>query len=62
VAALKAFRPIAARPPEPPEWALPPGFPDPEARLRALHDGALVAMLREREGKLAGDPVLRSPL
>jgi len=35
-----------------PEWSLPPGFPDPEAPLRALLDGALVALLRERDGKL----------
>ncbi len=62
LAALKAFRPIPARPIEPPGWPLPPGFPDPAAPIRALHEGALVAMLREREGKLAGDPVLRSPL
>lgn len=62
VAALRGFRPIAARPAEPPGWPLPPGFPDPNAPIRGLHDGALVAMLREREGKLVGDPVLRSPL
>jgi len=62
VAALKAFRPIPLRPLEPPGWALPAGFPDPGAPLRALHGGALVAMLREREGKLVGDPVLRAPL
>jgi tRNA pseudouridine55 synthase len=62
VAVLKAFRPIAARQAEPPGWLLPAGFPDPKAPLRALHEGALVAMLRERDGRLVGDPVLRSPL
>jgi tRNA pseudouridine55 synthase len=62
VAALKAFRPIPVRPVEPAGWPLPPGFPDPHAPIRALHHGALVAMLRERDGNLAGDPVLRSPL
>ena len=59
---LKAFRPIAARPSQTPEWELPPGFPDPQAPIRALYQGGLVAMLRERDGKLAGDPVLRAPL
>ena len=61
VAALKAFRPIPTRLLEPPAWALPPGFPDPAAPVRALHGGALVAMLREQEGMLVGDPVLRVP-
>ena len=62
LAALKAFRPIPLRSIEVPDWRLPAGFPDPQAPIRALHEGALVAMLREREGKLAGDPVLRAPL
>lgn len=62
VAALKALRPIPPRPPEAAAWALPQGFPDPEAPIRALQGGALVALLREREGGLVGDPVLRSPL
>lgn len=31
-------------------WALPEGFPDPEAPVRALHGGKLVALLRRREG------------
>jgi tRNA pseudouridine55 synthase len=44
------------------EWALPEGFPDPKAPIRALHGGALYAMLREREGKLWPLPWLRSPL
>lgn len=36
----------------PPEWLLPPGFPDPEAPVRALLEGELVALLRERDGML----------
>lgn len=36
----------------PPEWPLPPGFPDPGAPVRALGGGELVALLREREGML----------
>jgi tRNA pseudouridine55 synthase len=35
-----------------PEWLLPPGFPDPQAPVRALLDGQLVALLRERDGML----------
>jgi tRNA pseudouridine55 synthase len=62
LAALKASRPIPLRPADPPAWALPSGFPDPDAPVRALHGGALVALLREREGKLEAAPLLRSPL
>ena len=62
LAALKASRPIRCRLPAPPSWPLPPGFPDPGAPIRALHGGALVALLRERNGGLEGAPVLRSPL
>src|SRR5438874_1771682 len=36
----------------PPEWMLPPEFPDPQAPVRALLDGALVALVRERDGML----------
>jgi tRNA pseudouridine55 synthase len=35
-----------------PEWLLPAGFPDPDAPARAVLDGALVAMVRERDGML----------
>jgi len=35
-----------------PDWPLPAGFPDPDAPVRAVLDGALVAMLRERDGML----------
>ena len=62
LAALKARRPIAQRPLEPPAWALPEGFPDPGAPIRALHGGKLVAIVRERDGMLAPDPALRGPL
>ncbi len=37
----------------PPDWALPPGFPDPEAPIRAVHQGRLVAMLEQRGEGLA---------
>ena len=62
LAALKASQPIPLRPTDPPAWALPAGFPDPGAPLRAVQDGALVAMLREREGALVGAPMLRSAI
>jgi tRNA pseudouridine55 synthase len=60
--ALRAHRAIPPRPVEPPSWVLPPGFPDPRAPVRALHDGALVAMLRERNGELVGEPALGGAL
>ncbi len=59
---LKALHPIPLRPFQPPSWRLPPGFPDPGAPIRALDRGALVALLRERDGRLLPDPALRSPL
>jgi tRNA pseudouridine55 synthase len=45
-----------------PEWRLPDGFPDPRAPVRALHQGALHAMLREEGGELRAAPWLRAPL
>jgi tRNA pseudouridine55 synthase len=36
----------------PPAWPLPAGFPDPGAPVRGLHDGRLVALLREKDGDL----------
>jgi tRNA pseudouridine55 synthase len=36
----------------PPDWRLPEGFPDPEAPVRALQRGRMVALLREQEGGL----------
>ena len=45
-------RPIPLGAAQPAAWALPAGFPDPDAPLRALHGGRLVALLREREGSL----------
>ena len=62
LALLRADRGLALRPLRPPSFDLPAGFPDPQAPIRALLDGGIVAMLREREGKLFGAPVLRGPL
>lgn len=33
-----------------PEWTRPVGFPDPDAPVAALREGATVALLRERDG------------
>jgi len=35
-----------------PSWALPEGFPDPGPPVRGLHQGRLVALLREKDGAL----------
>lgn len=62
LALLRADQGLAPRPVRPPSFALPEGFPDPQAPIRALLGGGIVAMLRERDGKLFGAPVLRGPL
>lgn len=38
----------------PPQDCLPAGFPDPQPPIRALYEGRLVALLREREGGFLG--------
>ncbi len=43
-------------------WALPEGFPDPEAPIRGLHEGRLVALLREEDGQLRTVANLRGGL
>ena len=43
-------------------WALPEGFPDPAAPIRALHDGRLVALLRLAEDGLRTFANLRGGL
>lgn len=63
LALLRGGQGIAPRQLRAPEWPLPPGFPEPPgAPIRALTDDALVAVLREREGKLFPAPVLKGPL
>jgi len=46
----------------PPTWALPEGFPDPGAPLRALHEGRLVALLKATEDGLRTFANLRGGL
>ena len=36
-----------------PDWSLPPGFPDPEAPVRGLHQGRFTFLLRPRHDRLA---------
>lgn len=43
-------RPIPPGSLEPPLWDLPAGFPDPGAPVQALHEGRLMALLREKDG------------
>jgi tRNA pseudouridine55 synthase len=62
VETLRRGKPIPSRVAQPAPWALPSGFPDWDAPLRALHEDALVAMLRERAGALHPDPVPRGSL
>jgi tRNA pseudouridine55 synthase len=59
---LRAGQGIERGPVTPAQYALPEGFPDPQAPIRGLLGGFIVAMLRERDGLLFGAPVLRGPL
>ena len=43
-------RPIPMERLQPPLWELPEGFPDPSAPVQALHEGRLVALLKEKDG------------
>ena len=45
-----------------PAWPLPAGFPDPQAPVRGLHQGRLVALLREKDGCLWTSANLRGGL
>jgi tRNA pseudouridine55 synthase len=46
----------------PPTWAMPEGFPDPGAPLRAMHEGRLVALLKTSEEGLRSFANLRGGL
>jgi tRNA pseudouridine55 synthase len=59
---LRSGEPVARGAVRPPSWPLPDGFPDPGMPVRALHGGALHAMLREKDGQLWASPWLRGPL
>ena len=49
---LRHGRPIPLGSLRGPDWPLPAGFPDPDAPVRALHQGRLVALLRVKDGDL----------
>jgi tRNA pseudouridine55 synthase len=46
----------------PPTWAMPEGFPDPGAPLRAVHGSRLVALLKQSEEGLRTFANLRGGL
>jgi tRNA pseudouridine55 synthase len=62
VGELRRERPIALGRWLPPDWRLPPGFPDPRAPVRGFHRERLVALLREQEGALRMEQELRGGL
>ena len=45
-------RPIPLGEIQGPVWAMPAGFPDPAPPVRGMHQGRLVALLREKDGAL----------
>jgi tRNA pseudouridine55 synthase len=59
---LKHGRSIPATGLLPPDWPLPPGYPDMGFAVRALLRGRLVALLSEAEGQLRTTTALRSGL
>jgi tRNA pseudouridine55 synthase len=62
VGVLRGEQPIPTGRLLPPEWPLPPGFPDPEAPVRGFHQGRLLMLLRARDGQLQGEMELRGGL
>jgi tRNA pseudouridine55 synthase len=49
---LRQGRPISATPLLPPDWPLPPGFPDPQAPIRGFHLGRFACVLRAADDGL----------
>lgn len=49
---LRQGRPIPPGLIEPPDWPLPPNFPDPQARIRAFHRARLAFLLRPQDATL----------
>jgi tRNA pseudouridine55 synthase len=62
LALLRAGKGISRGETVAPQWALPAGFPPPDAPIRGLLGGAIVAMLRDGGGELHAAPALRGPL
>jgi tRNA pseudouridine55 synthase len=61
-ASLLQGRPIPVGEFQPPAWRMPGGFPEPEAPIRGLHHGRLVALLREKDEALWTSANLRGGL
>jgi tRNA pseudouridine55 synthase len=61
LSALQGGKSLPSRPLAAPEWSLPSGFPDPQAPIRGLFDGDLVALLRHRDGELWPERLLGAP-
>jgi tRNA pseudouridine55 synthase len=59
---LRKEQPIPMGTVQPPDWRLPRGFPDPQAPVRGMHQGRLVALLREEDRELRGELELRGGL
>lgn len=49
---LRQDRPIPAGRLDPPDWRLPPGFPDPQAPIRGFHLDRLACLLRQADQAL----------
>lgn len=47
---------------DPPRWPLPPGFPDPDAPIRGMMDGRLMALMRPVSGRLRAERVFKKGL
>jgi tRNA pseudouridine55 synthase len=62
VGELRQGRTIPAGDVLPPDWALPPGFPDPQAPIRGLHLGRLAFLLRSSEESLRAMTAFRGGL
>ncbi|WP_342377517.1 tRNA pseudouridine(55) synthase TruB [Myxococcus stipitatus] len=62
VGELRRDRSVALHGTLPPDWRLPPGFPDPQAPVRGFHQGRLTFLLSERDGALWSDMELRGGL
>jgi tRNA pseudouridine55 synthase len=60
--AVLAHRQIARGELRAPTWKLPPGFPDPDAPVRGLQDGKLLALMRTEGATLRPGVVMGRPI
>ncbi|NNB94304.1 tRNA pseudouridine(55) synthase TruB [Corallococcus exiguus] len=59
VGALRQGQSIAVTPLQPPDWRLPPGYPEPPGPVRGFHQGKLTFLLTPRDGALWPETELR---